>query len=118
MFNFKIDPKTKLVETATSSDSHNVVNTPSTPVTQADISGDLTVAKQKDYSDWVGDIDKKEKTPNTSTTEEKSSTTTENAENTAQPKTDNKKKDESVKGIDIMAENEKVVDDFAEGEID
>lgn len=126
MFNFKIDPKTKLVETSTTfSDGTQSTSVPNMPLTQADVSGDLKYAPRTQFSDWLGDLpskNKKDETTQTSTTSTEVEEGTE--ENKEEPKKEEQKKEKAkisyddAKGVDISAENEKVVDDFHEGDID
>lgn len=126
MFNFKIDPKTKLVETSTTfSDGTQSTSVPNMPLTQADVSGDLKYAPRTQFSDWLGDLPSKNKNDETTQT---STTSTEvekgTEENKEEPKKEEQKKEKAkisyddAKGVDISAENEKVVDDFHEGDID
>lgn len=120
MFNFKIDPKTKLVETSTTfSDGTQSTSVPNMPLTQADVSGDLKYAPRTQFSEWLGDLpskNKKDETTQTSTEVAK--------ENKEEPKKEEQKKEKAkisyddAKGVDISAENEKVIDDFHKGDID
>lgn len=126
MFNFKIDPKTKLVETNTTfSDGTQSTSVPNMPLTQADVSGDLKYAPRTQFSEWLGDLpskNKKDETTQTSTTSTEVEEGTE--ENKEEPKKEEQKKEKAktsyddAKGVDISAENEKVIDDFHEGDID
>lgn len=126
MFNFKIDPKTKLVETSTTfSDGTQSTRVPNMPLTQADVSGDLKYAPRTQFSEWLGDLpskNKKDETTQTSTTSTEVKEGTE--ENKEEPKKEEQKKEKAktsyddAKGVDISAENEKVIDDFHEGDID
>lgn len=126
MFNFKIDPKTKFVETSTTfSDGTQSTSVPNMPLTQADVSGDLKYAPRTQFSDWLGDLpskNKKDETTQTSTTSTEVKEVAE--ENKEEPKKEEQKKEKAkisyddAKGVDISAENEKVVDDFHEGDID
>lgn len=126
MFNFKIDPKTKLVETSTTfSDGTQSTSVPNMPLTQADVSGDLKYAPRTQFSEWLGDLpskNKKDETIQTSTTSTEMKEGTE--ENKEKPKKEEQKKEKAktsyddAKGVDISAENEKVIDDFHEGDID
>lgn len=126
MFNFKIDPKTKLVETSTTfSDGTQSTSVPNMPLTQADVSGDLKYAPRTQFSDWLGDLpskNKKDETTQTPTTSTEVEEGTE--ENKEEPKKEEQKKEKAktsyddAKGVDISAENEKVIDDFHEGDID
>lgn len=126
MFNFKIDPKTKLVETSTTfSDGTQSTSVPNMPLTQADVSGDLKYAPRTQFSEWLGDLpskNKKDETTQTSTTTTEVKEGTE--ENKEEPKKEEQKKEKAktsyddAKGVDISAENEKVIDDFHEGDID
>lgn len=121
MFNFKIDPKTKLVETNTTfSDGTQSTSVPNMPLTQADVSGDLKYAPRTQFSDWLGDLPSKNKKDETTQT----STTSTEEEKKEEPKKEEQKKEkpktsyDDAKGVDISAENEKVIDDFHEGDID
>lgn len=123
MFNFKIDPKTKLVETSTTfSDGTQSTSVPNMPLTQADISGDLKYAPRTQFSDWIGDLPSKNKKAEDTT--QTSTTSTEEEKKKEEPKKEEQKKEKAkisyddAKGVDISAENEKVVDDFHEGDID
>lgn len=126
MFNFKIDPKTKLVETSTTfSDGTQSTSVPNMPLTQSDVSGDLKYAPRTQFSDWLGDLpskNKKDETTQTPTTSTEVEEGTE--ENKEEPKKEEQKKEKAktsyddAKGVDISAENEKVIDDFHEGDID
>lgn len=123
MFNFKIDPKTKLVETSTTfSDGTQSTSVPNMPLTQADVSGELKYAPRTQFSDWLKDLPSKDK--NAEDTTQTSTTSTEEKEKKEEPKKEEQKKEKAktsyddAKGVDISAENEKVIDDFHEGDID
>lgn len=129
MFNFKIDPKTKLVETSTTfSDGTQSTSVPNMPLTQADVSGDLKYAPRTQFSDWLGDLPSKNKKAEDTTQTSTTSTEGQKAEvidpKKEEPKKEEQKKEKAkisyddAKGVDISAENEKVVDDFHEGDID
>lgn len=122
MFNFKIDPKTKLVETSTTfSDGTQSTSVPNMPLTQADVSGDLKYAPRTQFSEWLGDLPSKDKKAEDTT---QTSTTSTKEEKKEEPKKEEQKKEKAktsyddAKGVDISAENEKVIDDFHEGDID
>lgn len=122
MFNFKIDPKTKLVETNTTfSDGTQSTSVPNMPLTQADVSGDLKYAPRTQFSEWLGDLPSKDKKAEDTT---QTSTTSTEEKKKEEPKKEEQKKEKAktsyndAKGVDISAENEKVIDDFHEGDID
>lgn len=122
MFNFKIDPKTKMVETSTTfSDGTQSTSVPNMPLTQADVSGDLKYAPRTQFSEWLGDLPSKDKKAEDTT---QTSTTSTEEKKKEEPKKEEQKKEKAkisyddAKGVDISAENEKVVDDFHEGDID
>lgn len=132
MFNFKIDPTTKAVETSTDMD-YSSVTVPNMPLTQSNVNGNFHANapykassneldeaidmlkekkdKKKEEQDKTTSV--KDTTKEDVATEEQSKTL-----NTKEPAKEKKEGKEDVNSIKVKAENEDVIDDFGEGDID